>query len=233
MRLSFFFVPMLLLQYSIASLAMTTLSNLTTDQSALLAFKARVVDYRSVLTNNWSTSYPICTWIGISCGSRHQRVTALNLSDIGLGGTIPPHLGNLTFLVSLDVSLNNFHGHLPNELGQLRRLRFISFTLNKLSGSIPAWIGVLSKLQMLILRNNSFSGRIPNSLFNLSKLEMLQARFNLIGGNIPSGIGNLSNLITLDLRYNNLQGTFSIFAFAWLQNSFYFIEWQYCRLLFL
>ena len=73
MRLSFFFVPMLLLQYSIASLAMTTLSNLTTDQSALLAFKARVVDYRSVLTNNWSISYPMCTWIGISCGSRHQK----------------------------------------------------------------------------------------------------------------------------------------------------------------
>ena len=133
MRLSFFFVTMsvLVLQYLIASLAVTTLNDLTTDQSALLAFKAHVFDYRSALANNWSISYPICSWVGISCGSRHQRVTALNLSDMGLGGTIPLHLGNLTFLVSLDVAHNNFHGHLPNELGQLRRLRFIRFGFNK------------------------------------------------------------------------------------------------------
>ena len=214
MRLSFFFVPMLLLQYSIASIAMTTLNNLTTDQSALLAFKACVVDYRSVLTYNWSISYPICTWIGISCGSRHQRVTALNLSDIGLGVTIPPHLGNLTFLVSLDVSRNNFHDHLPNELGQLRRLRFIRFALNKLSGSIPTWIGVLSKLQMLSLRNNSFTGPIPNSLFNLSKLKVLDARYNVIDGNIPSGIGNLSSLFILNIGYNILQGTYICICIA-------------------
>ena len=124
-------MSVLVLQYLIASLAVTTLNDLTTDQSALLAFKAHVFDYRSALANNWSISYPICSWVGISCGSRHQRVTALNLSDMGLGGTIPLHLGNLTFLVSLDVSLNNFHGRLPNELGQLRRLRFIRFGFNK------------------------------------------------------------------------------------------------------
>ncbi|KDO48780.1 hypothetical protein CISIN_1g045729mg [Citrus sinensis] len=213
MRLSIFFVPMLFLQYLImASLAMTTLNNLTADQSALLAFKARVVDYRSVLTNNWSISYPICTWIGISCGSRHQRVTALNLSDIGLGGTIPPHLGNLTFLVSLDVAHNNFRGHLPNELGQLRRLRFIRFGFNKLSGSIPTWIGVLSKLQTLRLYNNSFTGPIPNSLFNLSKLEVFNAMYNVIDGNIPSRIGNFSSPFILNLGYNNLQGLLTIFG---------------------
>ncbi|KAH9778901.1 protein kinase domain-containing protein [Citrus sinensis] len=203
MRLSFFFVPMLL-QYSIANLATTTLNNLT-DQSALLAFKAHVGDYRSVLANNWSISHPICSWVGISCDSRHQRVKALNLSGMGLGGTIPPHLGNLSFLMSLDVTLNNFYGHLPNELGKLGRLKFISFSFNKLSGSIPTWIGVLSKLQIMSLRNNNITGPIPNSLFNLSKLEMLQASFNVIDGNIPSGIGNLSNLFDLDLRHNNLQ----------------------------
>ncbi|KAK9204109.1 hypothetical protein WN943_014367 [Citrus x changshan-huyou] len=124
---------------------------------------------------------------------------------MGLGGTIPPHLGNLSFLMSLDVTLNNFYGHLPNELGKLGRLKFISFNFNKLSGSIPTWIGVLSKLQMMSLRNNNITGPIPNSLFNLSKLEMLQASFNVIDGNIPSGIGNLSNLFHLDLRHNNLQ----------------------------
>jgi len=210
MRLSFFFVPMsvLVLQYLIASLAVTTLNDLTTDQSALLAFKAHAFDYRSALANNWSISYPICSWAGISCGSRHQRVTALNLSDMGLGGTIPLHLGNLSFLVSLDISENNFHGHLPKELGQLRRLRGVSFAYNKLSGSFPSWIGVLSKLRILRLYNNSFTGPIPNSLFNLSRLEMLRAEFNIIGGTIPSRIGNLRKLVNLGLWSCNLQGTF-------------------------
>ncbi|KAH9778857.1 protein kinase domain-containing protein [Citrus sinensis] len=125
---------------------------------------------------------------------------------MGLGGTIPLHLGNLSFLVSLDVAHNNFHGHLPNELGQLRRLRFIRFGFNKLSGSIPTWIGVLSKLQTLRLYNNSFTGPIPNSLLNLSKLEVFDAIYNVIDGNIPSGIGNFSSLFILNLGYNNLQG---------------------------
>ncbi|GAY51516.1 hypothetical protein CUMW_134750 [Citrus unshiu] len=197
---------MLVLQYLIASLAMTTLNDLTTDQSSLLAFKAHAFDYRSALANNWSISYPICSWAGISCGSRHQRVTALNLSDMGLGGTIPLHFGNLSFLVSLDISENNFHGHLPKELGQLRRLRVMSLAYNKLSGSFPSWIGVLSKLRILRLDYNNFTGPIPNSLFNLSRLEMLRAEFNIIGGTIPSRIGNLRKLVNLGLWSCNLQG---------------------------
>ncbi|KAK9185186.1 hypothetical protein WN943_025540 [Citrus x changshan-huyou] len=91
-------------------------------------------------------AFPLCSWIGISCGAGRHRVTALNLSTMGLQGTIPPHLGNLSFLVYLNISHNKFHGHLPNELGQLRRLRFFSVTNNTLSGSFPPWIGVLSRL---------------------------------------------------------------------------------------
>ena len=103
-------------------------------------------DPQSVLVNNWSITYPVCSWIGISCGAGRHRVTALYLSTMGLQGTIPPHLGNLSFLVYLNISHNKFHGHLPNELGQLRRLRFFSVTNNTLSGSFPPWIGVLSRL---------------------------------------------------------------------------------------
>ncbi|ESR55633.1 hypothetical protein CICLE_v10018832mg [Citrus x clementina] len=126
---------------------------------------------------------------------------------MGLGGAIPPHLGNLSFLVYLNVSYNNFHGHLPSELGQLRgRLKFISFSYNKLSESLPAWIGVLSKLQKLGLRHNNFTGPIPNFLFNLSKLEGLDLRFNNLDGGISSKFGNLSKLERLNLGNNNLQG---------------------------
>ncbi|XP_052291663.1 putative receptor-like protein kinase At3g47110 [Citrus sinensis] len=178
---------------------MTTLSNLTTDQSALLAFKARVVDYRSVLTNNWSISYPICSWVGISCGSRHQRVTALNLSDMGLGGTIPLHLGNLSFLVSLDVAHNNFHGHLPNELGQLRRLRFIRFVLalayNPLGGILPPVIGNFSaSLRQFYASNCKLGGSIPKEIGKLRGLILLSLGFNDLNGTISPTMGRLKQL---------------------------------------
>lgn len=209
MRLLFFSVPMLFLQYCfMVSLTMATVKNLTTDQSVLLEFKDNVADPRSVLTNNWSILYPVCSWIGISCVTCHQRITALNISYMGLQGTIPPHLGNLSFLVYLDASYNSFHGHLPNELTRLHRLRYINFNYNELSGSFPPWIGVLSKLQTLGLRDNSFRGLIPNSLFNLSKLEKLDLGLNTVDGSIPSKIGNLSKLTLLNLVGNNLQGTF-------------------------
>lgn len=209
MRLIFYFFPMLLLQYCfMASFAMVTVRNMTTDQYALLTFKAHVTDPQSVLTNNWSTSYPICSWIGISCGVRHYRVIALNLSYMGLGGTIPPHVGNLSFLVHLNFSFNNFHCHIQNEF----------------SGSIPSWIGVLPELEILGLRNNSFASLIPNSLFNLSKLERLILGFNIIDGSIPSKFGKLSKLKELYLDDDKLQGTFRLFficiCIACLQNSF-------------
>lgn len=210
MSLLYFAPIMLLLRYFIvSSLALPTSSvkNITTDQHAFLALKEQVIDPRGILTYNWSVSYPVCSWVGISCDSRHHRVTKLDLSDSSLEGPISAHLGNISFLVSLNFSGNNFHGHLPNELRQLRRLKFIDFNFNQLSGVLPSWIGSLPKLRMLSLRYNSFRGPFPDSLYNLSKLETLEMRFNIVGGKIPTKIGNLSKLLHLNLGNNNLQGT--------------------------
>ena len=152
MSLLYFAPIMLVLPYFIvSSLALPTSSvkNITTDQHALLAFKEQVIDPRGILTYNWSVSYPVCSWVGIYCDTRHHRVTKLDLSDSSLEGPISAHLGNISFLASLNFSGNNFHGHLPNELRQLRRLKFIDFNFNQLSGVLPSWIGSLPKLRML------------------------------------------------------------------------------------
>ncbi|XP_070675754.1 probable LRR receptor-like serine/threonine-protein kinase At3g47570 [Malus domestica] len=101
-----------------------THTNFSTDQSALLALKAQITsDAQNILTANWSSaSNPdICNWVGVTCGARHHRVTALNLSSMDFAGVIPPHLGNLSFLVKLDLKNNSFHGPLPQELSRLRR----------------------------------------------------------------------------------------------------------------
>ena len=122
---SVFFV-LLLVHRFMASSAVAVRTNITTDQSALLALKGHITDdpYK-ILASNWSTSTSVCNWVGIKCGAKHLRVTSLNLSHMGFSGTIAPQLGNLTFLFNLSFRNNNFHGSLPNELASLRRLEVV------------------------------------------------------------------------------------------------------------
>ncbi|KAL0376956.1 UNVERIFIED_CONTAM: putative LRR receptor-like serine/threonine-protein kinase [Sesamum calycinum] len=183
--------------------------NITTDQTSLLALKSCIINLEPshILTQNWSTPSNVCTWIGVSCSRRHHRITALNISNMGLKGTIPPHLGNLSFLVSIDMKGNSFQGNLPVELAQLRRLRFLDLSSNTFTGQIPASLGFLSEIQGLSLKNNNFSGIIPATIFNLSKLEMLDLSFNSLRGKLPEEIGKLQNLKDLSIQDNQLTGS--------------------------
>ncbi|KAJ7959621.1 Receptor-like protein kinase [Quillaja saponaria] len=194
-----------------------SMTNFTTDQSALIALKSSIIleNPHNLLSNNWTTSSSICTWVGITCGTRHQRVKVLNLTMMGFSAIIPPQMGNLSFLVNLDLAGNNFHGHLPQELAMLRRLKLINLSYNMFSGEIPTWImGGLPKLQHLDLRRNNFSGFIQLFPDNLTNLETLVWNDNLVEGKIPPQIGflppnigyGLPNIEFLFLSYVNLEG---------------------------
>ncbi|KAF3961992.1 hypothetical protein CMV_013453 [Castanea mollissima] len=182
---------LLLMHYFMASISVTVKTNITTDQSALLALKAHITDdpYK-ILASNWSSSTSVCNWIGITCGAKHLRVTALNLSHMGLTGTIAPQVGNLSFLSHLSFRNNNFHGSLPNELAYLGHLEVVSFGLNSFSGVLPSWFGFFSKLQVLYAYANSFEGSIPESLGNLSSLKVLHLSENNLSGWMPSTVFN-------------------------------------------
>ncbi|KAK6796418.1 hypothetical protein RDI58_004119 [Solanum bulbocastanum] len=191
-----------------------SLSNIATDEAALLSFKSHISSSSDpnnnnvVLQTNWSSSIPssVCTWIGITCNRRH-RVTALDISSMRLHGTIPPHLGNLSFLLSLDISNNTFHGDLPKELTHLRRLKLIDVTRNNFSGAIPSFLCFLPNLLFVYLSNNQFSGEIPSSLSNLTNLQELRIQRNFLQGKIPPEIVNLRSLTFLDLQGNRLTGS--------------------------
>ncbi|MFQ6635468.1 hypothetical protein Gotur_010932 [Gossypium turneri] len=132
-------------------------SSITVDQSALLALKSHIThDPHNFLTTNWSTSTSVCSWIGVTCGSKHYRVTALNLSSMDLTGTISSQLGNLSFLAWLDIHQNRFQGSLPIELTNLRRMKYLDFGNNSFNGEIPSWFGCFSKLRRFIKIINKF-----------------------------------------------------------------------------
>ncbi|EOY13289.1 Leucine-rich repeat protein kinase family protein, putative [Theobroma cacao] len=187
------------------SFSMKSTTNIKTDQLALLAIKAHVNS--DLLATNWSTATSICNWVGVTCGSRHHRVIALDLFGMNLSGTIPPDMGNLSFVAFLDMGNNSFHGSLPIELANLRRLKYLILSNNNFNGRIPSWFGSFSKLQNLSLNGNNFEGVIPSSLCFLSKLEILRLDDNNLQGHMPMGIGNLSNLRFLYLQGNQLSGS--------------------------
>ncbi|XP_048446245.1 probable LRR receptor-like serine/threonine-protein kinase At3g47570 isoform X2 [Pyrus x bretschneideri] len=124
---------------------------------------------------------------------------------MGLAGVIPPHLGNLSFLVELGLQNNSFHGPLPQELSRLRRLKVINFGNNSFMGTIPSWFGSLAKLQTIKLYGNSFSGIIPAAIFNLSALETINLSLNQLSGSLPREIGNLTKVKGIYLDVNKFE----------------------------
>ncbi|KAF2309551.1 hypothetical protein GH714_003791 [Hevea brasiliensis] len=214
-KMFWFVIPVLFLHCFMAM----AVTNLSTDESALLALKAHItVDPHNVTTYNWSSTSSVCNWVGISCGARHRRVTALNLTNMGLQGIIPLHLGNLSFLGYLTASGNKFQGRLPEELSRLRRLKVINFNENNLGGDLPSWFANLTSLQTLNLANNTFVGTIPVEIGNLTRLRILNLQQNQLSGTIPRRlcnikgiipvqIGNLSTMVQMELSLNELIGS--------------------------
>ncbi|KEH16905.1 LRR receptor-like kinase family protein [Medicago truncatula] len=191
----------------IACLAANT-KNITTDQSALLAFKSLITsDPYDVLANNWSTSSSVCNWIGVTCDERHGRVHSLILRNMSLRGTVSPNLGNMSFLVILDLKNNSFGGQFPKELCSLRRLKVLHISYNEFEGGIPPALGNLSQLQYLYLGTNNFNGFIPQSMGNLHGLIELDTIRNKLSGHIPRTISNMSSIEVLHLSSNYFSGT--------------------------
>jgi len=208
-NLLYLFLFSLSMHCFVACLASNT-KNITTDKYALLAFKSLITsDPYDILANNWSRSSPICNWVGVTCDERHNRVYGLNLTNMDLRGTISPSIGNMSFLVILDLHNNSISGKLPKEICWLRRLKFISFSSNKFVGEIPAALGDLSQLQYLRLGDNNFSGSIPQSIGNLRQLKFFTVVRNKFSGFIPQTISNMSSLEYLGLSSNSFSGTHS------------------------
>ena len=121
------FTPYVLVLFWVHCFTPMVLSFNLVDEFALIALKAHITyDSQGMLATNWSTKSSHCSWYGISCNAPQQRVSAINLSNMGLEGTIAPQVGNLSFLVSLDLSNNYFHGSLPKDIGKIL-INFVYF----------------------------------------------------------------------------------------------------------
>ncbi|KAL8031421.1 hypothetical protein ABFX02_13G023100 [Erythranthe guttata] len=183
-----------------------------------------------------STRNSSCSWSGISCDHRNNKVISVNLSSFDISGDFPADVssdslslcsglftlnlssnffvGNLPEfslpflnLTTLDLSYNNFSGEIPASVANLSRLQSLSLTSNLLNGSIPEFLSDLTELTELKFSLNPFRpSPLPASIRRLTKLENLVASLSNLVGDIPESIGNLISIKKLDVSQNNLVG---------------------------
>ncbi|KAG2333398.1 hypothetical protein Bca52824_004578 [Brassica carinata] len=177
-----------------------------TDKQALLKFKSQVSEEKKVLLSSWNNSSPLCKWTGVTCGHKHKRLTGLDLGEFQLDGVISPFIGNLSFLISLNLTYNSFGGTIPQELGYLFRLQILDMSFNFLRGGIPASLFNCSKLLHLALYSNYIGQGLPSELGSLRKLVNLDLGKNNLKGKLPVSLGNLTSLKGLSFQENNLEG---------------------------
>ncbi|KAG0480953.1 hypothetical protein HPP92_011811 [Vanilla planifolia] len=120
----------------------------TRDVITLLSLKNSIVN----LPLDWEgdpCSPQQYSWSGVSCSNGSQiRVISLNLTNMGLSGSLPPSIGNLTALTDLSFAHNNISGNIP-DLRRLRRLERLHLQSNHINGSIPLSLGNLTNLHEL------------------------------------------------------------------------------------
>jgi Leucine-rich repeat (LRR) protein len=192
------------------------------DCQALLAL------YNATGGANWTnkggwgvTKTPCTTWPGVTC--LNQRVTRLILSPdetpfVGgptpsnpdgqpLAGVLPPQIGNLTQLNTMDLAANELSGSIPTALGKLVNLAALDLSGNGLTGGIPAELGNLTNLtvELDLHANENLGGGIPASFANLTSLLILDLGDTGTSGSLTM-LAGMTNLNQLDLTENSFGG---------------------------
>ncbi|KAL8106595.1 hypothetical protein AgCh_023380 [Apium graveolens] len=172
------------------------------DQSSLVVFSQAISFF------NWSTSADCCVWEGITCDD-NGRVTGLLLRSKHLRGNMHPSIGNLTYLVHLNLSDNWISGPLPPTFfTSLNQIQIIDLSSNRLSGELPVPGGLPVTVKTLDISNNHFDGIVPSSFLSEAlNLETINVSNNFFAGSIPSSICTYSpSLLRLDFSYNDFHG---------------------------
>ncbi|KAI7745456.1 hypothetical protein M8C21_028559, partial [Ambrosia artemisiifolia] len=185
------------------SLFMSGRPDLTADRMAILAIRSSVGG-RSIL---WNISQPAtpCTWPGVVCDNKTNRVVELHFPGMGLSGNLPENtLGNLTELTTLSLRFNALSGRLPLDIFTLRNLRNLFLQNNLFSGPIPDSFSGMSNLVRANFGNNNFTGDIPNSVSNLTRLATLYLDHNGLTGTIPDL--TRTNIAQFNVSNNRLTG---------------------------
>ncbi|EXB77034.1 Protein STRUBBELIG-RECEPTOR FAMILY 8 [Morus notabilis] len=146
------------------------------------------------------------SWKGITCEG--SAVVSIEISGLGLSGTMGYMLANLVSLRKFDLSDNNIHDTIPYQLPP--NLTSLNLAKNNLSGNLPYSFSTMSSLNYLNVSRNSLAQSIGDVFVNLSSLGTLDLSFNNFSGDLPNTLGSLFNLSSLYMQNNQLTGSLNV-----------------------
>ncbi|XP_054801372.1 MDIS1-interacting receptor like kinase 2-like [Prosopis cineraria] len=148
--------------------------------------------------------------------SQHPRLGDLNLtafsyleelelSRMGLTGSISTQIGALQNLTYLDLSNNHLTGIISSHIGAFHYLYHLDFSHNDLTGDVPY---IHKNMLDEIIFNGNFShnkinGVLPSRICTYPPLCSIDLSYNIISGSIPRELGEF---FSINLSYNFLNG---------------------------
>ena len=119
-----------------------TNAELVADCEALLGLRDTI---QGTARLNWTAGKAMSEWMGVTVSGTPQRVTALNLADLGLDGGLSGVLGNLTGLTTLNLGGNALTGRLPSKLTLMTNLTSVTLD-STFEGCAPSGLTTASGL---------------------------------------------------------------------------------------
>ncbi|KAF3451296.1 hypothetical protein FNV43_RR07391 [Rhamnella rubrinervis] len=154
------------------------------EVAALMSMKSKMKD-KMLVMDGWDiNSVDPCTWNMVGC-SIEGFVISLEMTSMGLSGTLSPSIGNLSHLRTMLLQNNQITGPIPAEIGKLLEIHTLDLSGNQFVGEIPSSLGFLTHLSYLRLSRNNLTGQIPKLVASLATLSFLDLSFNNLSGPTP------------------------------------------------
>ncbi|CAN1222661.1 Protein STRUBBELIG-RECEPTOR FAMILY 8 [Linum grandiflorum] len=178
----------------------------TTDSTDVQALQVVYTSLNSPsqLTNWKSNGGDPCaeSWKGVTC--QGSSVVSLQISGLGLTGSMGYLLSDLTSLKTINLARNNLSGNLPYSLSAMASLSYLNVSGNSLSQAVGDVFTNHSLLNTLDLSFNNFSGDLPASFTSLTNLSTLDVQNNQLTGSL-NALTALP-LTTLNVANNHFNG---------------------------
>lgn len=178
-------------------------------------------------------------WKHIYCSG--NRVTQIQVQNLGLKGTLPSDFNQLSKMSNLGLQRNRFHGKLPTFSGLseleyayldyndfdeipcdffegLTNVRVLELDYNPLNAttgwSLPHHVATLTQLVNFSLTNCNLVGPLPEYLGSLPSLSALRLSYNKLSGVIPMSFNNsmLQILCLNDQEDGGMTGPIDVIA---------------------
>ncbi|KAH7561302.1 hypothetical protein JRO89_XS10G0208500 [Xanthoceras sorbifolium] len=216
--------------YMVVVLCLMTVANSATDPNDWKI----LYDFKNGLDNPELLKWPLhgddpCgppSWPHVFCSG--NRVTQIQIKDLGVKGPLPQNFNQLTKLYNLGLQRNNFYGKLPSFSG-LSELEYVYLDYNGFDTIPSDFFDGLTSLRVLALDSNPFNQStgwsIPDSLAKSVQLTNLSLMHCNLLGPLPDFLGKLPSLTALKLSYNRLSGEIpasfgqSLLQILWLNDQ--------------